>query len=136
VFDTRIGKIGMLVCFDWMFPEAWRKLALQGAQLIAHPSNLVLPYCQSVIPSYSLVNRCYIATANRIGCERNLTFTGQSVLTNPGGEELLKGDTDKSQVLSAEIDLSLADNKYITAKNDAFADRRSEVYGDLNPEND
>jgi predicted amidohydrolase len=136
VFDTRIGKIGMLVCFDWMFPEAWRKLALQGAQLIAHPSNLVLPYCQSVMPSYSLVNRCYIATANRIGSERDLTFTGQSVLTNPMGEVLLKGDTDKSQVLSAEIDLSLSDNKYITAKNDAFADRRSDVYGDLNPEND
>ena len=136
VFETELGKIGMLVCFDWMFPEAWRKLCLEGAQIVAHPSNLVLPYCQSVIPSYSLINRCFIATANRIGTEGELTFTGQSVLTNPLGETILSGETDKSQVLNAEIDLSLADNKFITEKNDAFADRRIDVYGNLNPQDD
>ncbi|TRX70491.1 nitrilase-related carbon-nitrogen hydrolase [Carboxylicivirga sp. M1479] len=133
VFDTPWGKIGMLVCFDWMFPEAWRKLALQGAQLIAHPSNLVLPYCQSVVPSYALVNRCFIATANRIGTEDQLTFTGQSILANPNGEVLLRADTDKSQVLSTEIDLHLAKDKFITQKNDAFKDRRTDVYGNLDP---
>jgi len=133
VFDTPVGKIGMLICFDWMFPEAWRKLALDGAQLIAHPSNLVLPYCQSVVPSYSLVNRCYIATANRIGTEQELTFTGQSVLTDPNGSILLKGQTDKNQVLSTNIDLALANNKSITARNDAFNDRRIDIYGNLNP---
>src|SRR5690554_1712706 len=41
VFDTPWGKLGMLVCFDWMFPEVWRLLALEGVQLMAHPSNLV-----------------------------------------------------------------------------------------------
>ncbi|MBS2211350.1 hypothetical protein KEM09_08060 [Carboxylicivirga mesophila] len=131
VFDTELGKIAMLVCFDWMFPEVWRKLALKGAQLIAHPSNLVLPYCQGVVPSYALVNRCYIATANRIGTEGNLTFSGQSILATPNGETILRGTSDKSQVLSAEIDLSLANNKYITELNDVFKDRRPDVYGNL-----
>ncbi len=133
VFETDLGKIGMLICFDWMFPEAWRKLALKGAQLIAHPSNLVLPYCQSVVPSYALVNRCFIATANRTGSEKDLTFSGQSILANPNGEIILKASSDKSQVLSAEIDLSLSDNKFITEMNNAFDDRRIDVYGNLNP---
>lgn len=133
VFETDLGKIGMLICFDWMFPEAWRKLALKGAQLIAHPSNLVLPYCQSVVPSYALVNRCFIATANRTGSEKDLTFSGQSILANPNGEVILKASSDKSQVLSAEIDLSLSDNKFITEMNNAFDDRRIDVYGNLNP---
>ncbi|WP_430816661.1 nitrilase-related carbon-nitrogen hydrolase [Carboxylicivirga sp. RSCT41] len=132
VFDTPIGKIGMLICFDWMFPEAWRTLALKGAQIIAHPSNLVLPYCQGVTPSYALVNRCYTATANRIGTEGDLTFTGQSVLSDINGKVVIKGSKDESQLLSAEIDISLADSKYVTARNHVFEDRRNDVYGDLN----
>ncbi|MCU4177142.1 nitrilase-related carbon-nitrogen hydrolase [Carboxylicivirga sp. N1Y90] len=132
VYDTPIGRIGMLVCFDWMFPEAWRALVLKGAQLIAHPSNLVLPYCQSVMPSYSLVNKCFIATANRIGKERDLTFTGQSVLVDPTGEYVLKGSIDQTEFLTVEVDLKQSDNKNITPRNDVMKDRRSDVYGDFN----
>ncbi|WP_234445863.1 nitrilase-related carbon-nitrogen hydrolase [Carboxylicivirga marina] len=132
VFDTPLGKIGMLICFDWMFPEAWRHLALKGAQIIAHPSNLVLPYCQKVMPSYSLINRCFIATCNRIGTEKNLTFTGQSVIADINGDVLVEGTMDKSQLISADIDLSLALNKSITNRNNAFEDRRTDVYGNLN----
>ncbi len=133
VFDTDWGKIGMLVCFDWMFPEAWRKLALDGAQLIAHPSNLVLPYCQSVVPSYALINRCYVATSNRIGTEGQLTFSGRSLVADPNGDVLCLAETDKCQVISAEVDLSLTTNKFITKLNHVFDDRRSDVYGNLNP---
>lgn len=133
VFDTDWGKIGMLVCFDWMFPEAWRKLAMNGAQLIAHPSNLVLPYCQKVVPSYALINRCYVATANRIGTEGELTFSGRSIVADPNGDILCLAQPDKSQVISAEVDLSLTMNKFITKRNHVFDDRRSDVYGNLNP---
>lgn len=49
VFTWQGIKIGMLICFDWIFPEAARTLALQGAQIIAHPANLVLPYCQNAM---------------------------------------------------------------------------------------
>ena len=48
-FDWRGVKIGMMICFDWIFPEACRTLALAGAQIIAHPANLVLQYCQDAM---------------------------------------------------------------------------------------
>lgn len=120
-------KIGMLVCFDWMFPEVWRKLALQGVDLILHPSNLVLPYAQSVIPSYALVNRVFIATANRFGTEKELSFTGQSVIVNPKGELLAKAGKWE-EILFADIDPELARNKMITSMNDIFKDRRTDIY--------
>jgi predicted amidohydrolase len=78
VFEVLGIKMGMLVCFDWMFPEVWRIMAMQGAQLICHPSNLVLPYAQKAVTTHAINNRIFIATANRIGTEGDLTFTGQS----------------------------------------------------------
>ncbi|MFW6043556.1 MAG: nitrilase-related carbon-nitrogen hydrolase [Marinilabiliaceae bacterium] len=128
VFDTPIGKVGMLVCFDWMFPEVWRILALQQVHLIAHPSNLVLPYCQTAMPGYALTNRIFIATTNRTGQERDLTFTGQSVLVNPSGEYLLRGGETEEKALTCSVDLSQAENKKMTPYNHAFGDRRSDIY--------
>ncbi|WP_321309725.1 nitrilase-related carbon-nitrogen hydrolase [Marinifilum fragile] len=127
VIDYKGVKLGMLVCFDWMFPETWRKLALLGAELILHPSNLVLPYAQSVIPSYSLVNRVFIATANRIGTEKELTFTGQSIITGTKGEVLAKAGLSE-EILMVEIDPKKAEDKMITPLNDAFKDRRTDIY--------
>lgn len=128
VFDTPIGKIGILVCFDWMFPEVWRILALEGVHLICHPSNLVLPYCQSAIPGYALTNRIYIATTNRTGREQDLTFTGQSVLVNPAGEYLIKAGESEETPLTCSVDISLAENKTMTPYNHAFTDRREDIY--------
>ncbi|WP_320017840.1 nitrilase-related carbon-nitrogen hydrolase [Labilibaculum manganireducens] len=127
VFIVDDVKIGILVCFDWMFPEVWRKLALQGVDLILHPSNLVLPYAQSVIPSYALVNRIFIATANRIGTEKELSFTGQSVIVNPKGEVIAKADK-LEQILFVDIDPELARDKMITKNNNVFKDRRTDIY--------
>jgi len=127
VIDHKGIKLGMLVCFDWMFPEAWRKLALQGAELILHPSNLVLPYAQSVIPSYSLVNRVFIATANRIGTEKELTFTGQSIITGTKGEVMATAGLSE-EILMVEIDPKKAEDKMVTPLNDAFKDRRTDIY--------
>ncbi len=127
VFEIDGVKIGLMICFDWIFPEAARTLALKGAQIIAHPANLVLPYCQSVMPSRSIENRVFCITANRIGKERGLEFTGQSVLTNPKGEYLLK--VDKSKKLKFhEINPEDSDNKYVTDRNNIFKDRRLKFY--------
>ncbi|MFO7999951.1 MAG: nitrilase-related carbon-nitrogen hydrolase [Marinilabilia sp.] len=128
IWDTPIGKIGILICFDWMFPEVWRILALRGAEMICHPSNLVLPYCQSAIPGYALTNRIFIATTNRVGREKDLEFTGQSVLVNPKGEYLLKGHCSDEEPLISEINLSEASDKQMTPFNDAIEDRREDIY--------
>jgi len=128
VFETPYGKIGMLICFDWMFPEAWRILALKGAQLICHPSNLVLPYCQTAMPGYALTNRIFIATTNRVGHEGDMEFTGQSLLVSPEGEHLLKGSKNGEEAMTCTIDLSKAHNKQMTPFNHAFEDRREDVY--------
>ena len=132
VFDVGPYRIGMLVCFDWMFPEVWRILALKGADLICHPSNLVLPgLAQQAVPIHALTNRLYVVTANRIGTEGNLSFTGLSVIANPKGEVLLQASPSGGEVGLVEADLELARDKQITARNHIFADRRPEEYAFL-----
>jgi predicted amidohydrolase len=132
VFEHAGARIGMMVCFDWYFPESARTLALRGAQVIAHPSNLVLPHCQTAMVTRCLENRVYAVTTNRYGMEasgeKNLTFTGASQLMSPQGERLLQAPVEGDCVLVAEIDPSAADDKQPTSRNHLFADRRPEMY--------
>ena len=131
VFDIGPYKLGLQVCFDWIFPEAWRVLALKGADLICHPSNLVLPFAQKTVPIHALVNRIYVVTANRIGTEGDLTFTGLSTIADPRGELLAQAPQAAEEVAVVEIDLARARDKTITARNDVFGDRRPEEYAFL-----
>lgn len=129
VFDLGFAKIGMQVCFDWLFPEGWRSLALDGADIICHPSNLVLPgFAQQAVPVHGLINHVFVVTANRIGTEGNLTFTGLSTIGDPLGKVLAQAPTDTEQVQIVEIDLDLARNKNMTPRNNLFADRRPDCY--------
>ncbi len=129
VCDIGPCRIGMLVCFDWIFPEAWRVLALKGADIICHPANLVLPgLAQQAVPVHALSNRLYVVTANRIGSERELTFTGMSTIADPQGRVLAQASRTREEVSTVEIDISLARSKQITSRNDIFADRRPEQY--------
>jgi predicted amidohydrolase len=129
VFDIGLCKIGMLVCFDWIFPEVWRILALKGAEIICHPSNLVLPWlAQKAVPIHALTNRIYTITANRIGTEGNLSFTGLSTIANPNGDILFQASQTEEETVIKDIDIRLARDKIITKKNDLFSDRRPEEY--------
>ncbi|MDP2158366.1 MAG: nitrilase-related carbon-nitrogen hydrolase [Nitrospirota bacterium] len=133
VWNTPIGKIGIMICFDWFFPESARTLALKGAEVIAHPSNLVLPYCPQSMPVRCLENRVYAVTANRIGTEQRkegkpLRFIGQSQITSPKAEILVRAGTDEEILISADIDLSLSRDKKLNQYNDLFKDRRPEYY--------
>ena len=129
VFDIGVCKIGMLICFDWIFPEIWRILALKGAEVICHPSNLVLPgFAQKAVPIHALTNRVYIVTANRIGAEGDLSFTGLSIIANPGGDVIVQASGKKEEVGIRDIDVSMARDKMITPRNDIFSDRRPEEY--------
>jgi len=133
VCEAKSGvKIGMMICFDWQFPEAARTLALKGAQLICHPSNLVLPWCQQAMKTRSLENRVFSLTSNRIGKEgkgeNELTFTGASQILNPKGELLASLSTTEEGIATVDIDPNEANNKQVTELNNAFADRRPEMY--------
>jgi len=135
VIDTAIGKIGLMICFDWIFPEVARSLALRGSQIICHPSNLVLTFCQRAMFARSVENGVFTMTCNRIGSEtrtdRTLTFTGASQILSNRGVTMAQASPDSEEVISAEIDLSQAVNKMITAKNNLFEDRRTEMYTSL-----
>lgn len=133
VWDTPIGKIGIMICFDWFFPESARTLALKGAEVIAHPSNLVLPFCPQSMPIRCLENRVYAVTTNRIGTEQRkegepLTFIGQSQITSPKAEILVRAGTNEEILMTADIDLSLAREKQLNQYNDLFKDRKPEYY--------
>jgi predicted amidohydrolase len=117
------------VCFDWIFPEVWRILALKGADIICHPSNLVLPgLAQRAIPIHALTNRVYVVTANRIGTEGDLTFTGVSTIANPRGDILAQASQAKEELVVQEIDIAVARDKMITPRNHLLTDRRPEQY--------
>lgn len=132
VYDIGLCKIGMLICFDWVFPETWRILSLKGADVICHPSNIVLPeLCQKTIPAHSICNRVFIVTANRIGTERELTFTGKSLISDPRGNILKQASQEEETIGISEIDLITAKNKSITERNNLFGDRRPDQYVEL-----
>ena len=131
VFDIGLCKIGMLICFDWVFPEVWRILALKGADIICHPSNLVLPYAQQAVPVHGLINKTFNITANRYGTERGVTFSGQSIISNPTGETLVKASSDNDEVSIVHINLNKARNKNITERNHVFNDRFPKDYFEI-----
>lgn len=132
VLEWQGVKIGMMICFDWIFPESVRTLALGGAQIIAHPANLVLPYCQDAMITRSIENKVFTITANRIGQEKlgedRLHFTGTSQMTSPTGEILYRGPNNKETVHITTIDPGKALNKRISTANDLLDDRRPDYY--------
>jgi predicted amidohydrolase len=133
VWDTEVGRIGIMICFDWFFPESMRTLALRGAEIIGHPANLVLPYCPSAMPIRCLENRVFAVTANRTGQEERrkgmpLKFIGQSLIASPAGEVREKAPEDEQVLMIAEIDSAEARNKALNERNDLFKDRRPEMY--------
>jgi 5-aminopentanamidase len=133
VFSTAIGKIGIMICFDWMFPESMRTLALKGAEVVAHPSNLVLPYCPNAMPTRCLENRVYAVTANRIGTEnrkegQTFKFIGTSQIISPDSTVYAKASENEESLEIADIVLEKARDKSLNPFNDIFLDRRPGMY--------
>lgn len=132
IFEWQGVQIGLMICFDWIFPESARSLALRGAQIIAHPANLVLPYCQDAMITRSIENKVFTITANRIGREqlgeKELQFTGVSQVTDPKGTVLFRGPKNKATIHILAIDPDEALNKHISKRNDLFEDRKPGQY--------
>ncbi len=144
VFDTDLGKLGLLICYDLWFPEASRALVLQGAEVICVPTNWVpipgqragaaamaLTLCQAA----AHVNSVYVIAADRVGVERGQPFIGQSAIVAPTGwPSLDPASPTDSALVAARIDPGTGRrlrtwNQY----NDPIADRRPEVYAAARP---
>jgi predicted amidohydrolase len=135
VWDIGMAKVGLLVCFDWFYPEAARALALKGADILCHPSNLVLPYCPDAMVTRCLENHVFAITANRIGREQRgskpaLPFIGLSEIVAPNGEILHRASQKDPELFMCEIDVTQARDKRINPYNDLLKDRRPEWYGE------
>jgi predicted amidohydrolase len=132
VFKINDVKVGLLVCFDWIFPEAMRTLALKGADIILHSANLVLPYYQKAAVTRAIENRVFIVLANRTGIEERFgiknEFTGRSEVVDPGGNIVLQAGEKDEGIFTADINPEIARNKKVTELNDIFEDRKPEFY--------
>lgn len=133
VWDIGVAKIGVMICFDWYYPEAARTLALQGADILCHPSNLVLPNCPDSMPVRCLENRVFAVTCNRIGSEarggkERLTYIGQSEIVTPKGVIAHRAGRDREELTILDLDPAEARDKTLNRYNDLFRDRRVSLY--------
>ncbi len=128
VIEFKGARIGIMICFDWFFPESCRTLMLKGADIIAHPASLVLPFWPRAAVTRAVENHLFIVTADRVGRERQLRFIGNSLIVSPTGECLASAGRRKVEHAVVDVDPGEARAKGVTPCNDIVGDRRPEAY--------
>ena len=138
VFDTALGRIGLIICYDLRFPEATRTLALHGADLVALPTNFPMAaklQCDVIAPARAAENRIYLLVANRVGKERWGEFCGWSQIVDPYGTRLAEAGETEETLLVADVELEKARDKDYVVPGEyelyLFGHRRPELYGAL-----
>ena len=139
VYETPIGNIGLHICYDCNFPESARIMALQGADIIALPTNW--PQGREKVANYvvntrAYENRVHLVATNRAGTERGTRFMGHSKIVSALGDTLVETSGDKEETIYAEVNLTEARQKHMVIKPGEFEvdfihDRRPELYGEL-----
>jgi len=139
VVATKLGLIGLAICYDLRFPESARTLALGGADVIAQPSTW--PAAASMLADhFQLVRACenhvYIAVANRPDQEAGASFIGRSQIVDPTGQRIAEADGDTEGLSIASVDIAHArEKRIVTVPGDyevsLFVDRRPGLYGEL-----
>jgi beta-ureidopropionase len=133
VFNTRYGKVGILICHDRHYPEGARALALNGAEIVLIPSatpdkSLSRKVWEKELCAHAIFNEYFVAGLNRVGQEGEYLYYGHSVAFDPTGEMLAQAGYDE-EVLVVDCDLDL-----ITQRRRAwqfYRDRRPDTYGIL-----
>ncbi len=136
VYETSIGRIGMLICYDLRFPEAARCLALEGADVIALPTNWPQGADASpdfIAPARAMENRLFLVAVNRAGQERGARFIGKSQIVDPSGRRLAMAQTIDETIITATFDPTLARQKRLVIEPGVFemdtvGDRRPDLY--------
>jgi N-carbamoylputrescine amidase len=145
-WQTKFGKIGVLVCWDQWYPEAARLTAMQGAQILFYPTAIgwhpgekkeygVNQHSawETIQRSHAIANGCYVAVPNRIGHEKlsgdGIEFWGQSFVAGTSGQILAKASVDREEILMVPVDLASVD---VTRTHWPFLrDRRIDAYENL-----
>lgn len=136
VVDLGSVRVGILICYDLRFPEAARICALDGADLIALPTNWpegVEFHPQLFAPARAAENHCYLVAADRVGTERGVTFIGRSLVVDFNGTPLAQAGTTDEETLLADIDPEAARTTHVRRRPgehewDTIADRRPGLY--------
>jgi N-carbamoylputrescine amidase len=139
VFDTEVGRLAALICYDGWFPETYRLLAMQGADLVCVPTNWVpmpgQPPAQPAMANTLTMaaahsNGLNIACANRIGVERGQPFIGQSLIVGSDGWPLAgPASADREEILIARMNLKTTRRaRQLNAFNHVLRDRRTDLY--------
>lgn len=132
VFNTLLGKIGVMICYDNYFPETTRILTRIGADIVCQPTATQQDFDLLINHVRSAENAIFIGTANLVGKERDIRFVGQSQITNPQGKILVKETEEQESVLTADINISEATKaKQLNELNNIISDRRTDLYLDL-----
>lgn len=140
VWDTKVGRIGLAICWDQWFPEAARVLALRGAEVILYPTAIGSEphdptydssrHWQRVMQGHAGANLVPVVAANRVGVEtgrqHTLTFYGTSFIAGPTGEVIVEADRTSESVITAEFDLDAV--AALRHSWGVFRDRRPELY--------
>jgi len=109
IFDTPVGRMGVEICFDLFFPEITKLYALEGADMVlcisASPS-VTREFFEKILPARAIENTIFMAYANLVGTEQNMTFWGGSQLIGPRGNVKAGGKPFVEGLVKAEIDLS------------------------------
>lgn len=127
--DTALGKLGMSICYDIRFPELYRIMALEGAQVIFTPASFTMPtgkdHWEPILRTRAIENGCYIVSPGQIGKKVRFTAYGNSMVVDPWGTVVSRA-RDTVGIIYAEIDLDYEDA--IRAKIPSLANRRADVY--------
>jgi beta-ureidopropionase len=135
VFDTRVGRVGVFICYDRHFPEPARMLGLHGAQITFNPSatieSLSRYLWQLEQPAHAVANGYFVGAINRVGEEivPGARFYGSSYFCDPRGQIIAQASDTEDEVLVADLDLGMIDEVRTTWR--FYRDRRPETYGEL-----
>jgi predicted amidohydrolase len=138
VYETPLGRIGVEICYDLRFPEVTRTLALEGADIVAHPTNFPMAakiQTELITVARAAENRIYLLTANRVGKERWGEFCGWSQIVDPYGRRLAEAGETEETLLVADVEVEKARDKDYVIPGEyelyLFGHRRPELYGAL-----
>ncbi|MDT8440891.1 MAG: carbon-nitrogen family hydrolase [Desulfuromonadales bacterium] len=131
VVDTTVGRLGVAICYDLRFPELFRKMALEGAEIVCLPAEWPKPrqeHWRTLLRARAIENQLFVAAANCCGIQGKLDFFGMSLLLSARGEVLAEGGESDCEIVATFDPAEMAEYREQIR---CYRDRRPEIYGRL-----